>query len=456
MLEYIQFLYPIDGIQKLFFFLIAGLSIGTTIWVLIVAKKKNWEYNWLGETPEAPQDDLDVEHGSVFDLSEAIATRGEKFAAVLPSMLLIIGLLGTFLGVGFSLDAAAGILGNKGEDPIVLLQKMMPMLDGMGALFKSSIYGIIFFFLFSTCRSIMGTDKKRLKFCIEKCNELIAKKRKEEKDPIINALEDVSKSLGNSLQDVLIKVLNEGMLHISESLNGINEKLGKTIQNTISKGFNSVTDNLTETTNSLNSLNNTMTQSFKSVEKSAKKMESASTSLIESVDKFTPSVQATLKEIQEQFVASIEESGKIMKDAGVSIKEAVEVMAKETSDGQEKLRDSLASFQQTLAEIMGKIATMTNNVGVQARSSETAMKQMHDEICGRLDVLSSSNVTLRDAVDKMPLDELKAFLAESMKKMKESNVKSSRSKEQSQKKNNPMEMGRVMESALFPWPKNKG
>ena len=157
MLEYIQFLYPVDGIQKLFFFLIAGLSIGTAIWILIVAKEKNWEYNWLGETPEAPQDDLDVEHGSVFDLSEAIATRGEKFAAVLPSMLLVIGLLGTFLGVGFSLDTAAGILSNKGDEPMALLQKMMPMLDGMGALFKSSIYGIIFFFLFSAFRSIIGT-----------------------------------------------------------------------------------------------------------------------------------------------------------------------------------------------------------------------------------------------------------------------------------------------------------
>lgn len=442
--EYISFLKPEDDIQKIFFWLIAGLFAITVIWIILVAKKKNWEYNWLGETPDSPQDDLDVEHGSVFDLSDAIATRGEKFAAVLPSMLLIIGLMGTFLGVGFSLNEAAKIL-SKGDDPGDTLHSMMPMLNGMGAQFKSSIYGIFFFFLFSAFRSVIGSEKKRLKFCIEKCNELIAKKRREEKDPIINALEGVSKSLGNSLQDVLIKVLNEGMLHISESLNGINEKLGETIQKTLSKGFRSVTENLTEvanktaeTTNSLNSLNATMVESFQSVEKSAREMGDASTSLKKSVDEFTPSVQATLNKIQERFVKSIEESGKVMEGAGVSIKGAVEEMARETSDGQAKLRESLATFQNTLTEIMGKIAGMTKDIGGQARNSQAEMSKIREEICNRLGSISSSNVTLKDAIEKMPFDELKEFLAESMRKMKESGDDLAHLNEQRQAKKSQM------------------
>ena len=85
---------------------------------------------------------------------------------------------------------------------------------------------------------------------------------------------------------------------------------------------------------------------------------------------------------------------------------------------------------------------------------------MHDKICGRLDALSSSNVTLTDAIEKMPFEELKEFLTESMKKMKESNIESAQSKEQSQKKKNQMKKGKVMGSAvgsaMFPWLNNKG
>lgn len=415
MLEYIQFLYPVDGIQKLFFFLIAGLSIGTAIWILIVAKEKNWEYNWLGETPEAPQDDLDVEHGSVFDLSEAIATRGEKFAAVLPSMLLVIGLLGTFLGVGFSLDTAAGILSNKGDEPMALLQKMMPMLDGMGALFKSSIYGIIFFFLFSAFRSIIGTEKKRLKFCIEKCNTLITKKRAEEKTPIIMALEKVSSSLGNSLQDVLINVLNEGMKHINASLDG----MSRSMQDTISSGFKSVRSDLTkvanktaETAGSLNSLNNTMTESFKSVEESAKKMGSASTSLKKSVDEFAPRVQATLNEIQKQFVASIEESGKIMEGAGVSIKNAVEEMAMETHNGQEELRKTLKEFEKKMGSILVEIEMSAGTLQESSDKTKDEMEKIRKDIVERLQSVSVTNTEVRQALKGLPegIEKLNFFL----------------------------------------------
>lgn len=426
MLDYILFLIPTDGIQALFLLVIAGLSIGTAIWVHLSTRKKtglewknNWERNWEGDSKNKPIDDFNIEHGSVFELSEAIATPAEKFAGVLPSMLLVIGLLGTFLGVGFSLDAAAGILGNKGEEPMVLLQKMMPMLDGMGALFKSSIYGIIFFFLFSAWRSKFGTDGKRLKYCIEKCNELLAAKKAEETEPIIKALNDVSKSLGDSLQDVLIKVLNEGMRHIAGSLQMVNKSLGESMQETISKGFKSTKDDLKKVADSLSSLNEIMEKSFKSVATSAEKMGVASSSLEKSIEDFTPAVQKTLGTIQDKFVASIEASGKIMENAGVAIKDAVQEMSDETKKGQNELQNTLIKFQNNLSDIMLRIKKMTSDIGKQTENSKKEMENIRAEICTRLNAISSSNIMVTDAIKKLPLDEIREYLGISLQNLKQ-------------------------------------
>lgn len=426
MLDYILFLIPTDGIQALFLLVIAGLSIGAAIWVHLSTRKKtglewknNWERNWEGDSKNKPIDDFNIEHGSVFELSEAIATPAEKFAGVLPSMLLVIGLLGTFLGVGFSLDAAAGILGNKGEEPMVLLQKMMPMLDGMGALFKSSIYGIIFFFLFSAWRSKFGTDGKRLKYCIEKCNELLAAKKAEETEPIIKALNDVSKSLGDSLQTVLIKVLNEGMRHIAGSLQMVNKSLGESMQETISKGFKSTKDDLKKVADSLSSLNEIMEKSFKSVATSAEKMGVASSSLEKSIEDFTPAVQKTLGDIQDKFVASIEASGEIMENAGRDIREAVQEMSTETKNGQKELKDSLSEFKVKMTGMLAKINTMTQNIGEMSKGSVAAIEKMQVDIRERMGAISEANMRIDKTLKELPLDEIREYLGISLQNLKQ-------------------------------------
>lgn len=444
--ECIEFLIPQNGIEKLFLFVIVVLSFGTMLIIHFKARKKclkfieSWEFNWIGKTQDTTMDDLNVEHGSVFELSEAIATPIEKFANALPSMLLIIGLLGTFLGIGLSLNEAAGIFKNQAlsapqntkemlDNTNVMLDNMnsaldsiTEMLDKMGALFKSSIYGIIFFFLFSAWHSKFGTDGKRLKFCIEKCNALLAKKKKDETEPIIGALNNVSKSLGNDLKEVLINVLNEGMRHINDSLLTINKSLGESMKETISKGFEStkrslknVADDTAETAESLRELNQTMISSFNSVADSAKEMSEASSSLKKSVENFTPAVQTTLDNIQTKFVNSINDSGQIMEHAGVDIRNAVEEMSKKTEEGQSSLKSSLNDFQIKLTEIMTKISKMTKDIGSQAKTSKDEMVKIREEICERLVSIASSNIMLKDVIDQIPLNKINEYIDVSLK-----------------------------------------
>ncbi|SHL74233.1 hypothetical protein SAMN05720762_11250 [Fibrobacter sp. UWH4] len=393
---------------------------------------ESWEFNWIGKTQDTTMDDLNVEHGSVFELSEAIATPIEKFANALPSMLLIIGLLGTFLGIGLSLNEAAGILNSPAlslqpnADMIgqmkPILAGMTEMLDKMGALFKSSIYGIIFFFLFSAWHSKFGTDGKRLKFCIEKCNALLAKKKMDETEPIIGALNNVSKSLGNDLKEVLINVLNEGMRHINDSLLTINKSLGESMKETISKGFESakrslkaVADDTAETADALKELNQTMISSFNSVADSAKEMSEASSSLKKSVENFTPAVQTTLDNIQTKFVNSINASGQIMERAGVDIRNAVEKMSKKTEDGQNSLNSTLSTFRTELGDIMMDISRMTKDIGRQAKTSKDEMAKIREEICDRLVSIASSNIMLKDVIDQIPLNKINEYIDVSLK-----------------------------------------
>ncbi len=436
--ECIEFLFPQNGIEKLFLCVIVVLSFGTMLIIHFKARKKclkfieSWEFNWIGKTQDTTMDDLNVEHGSVFELSEAIATPIEKFANALPSMLLIIGLLGTFLGIGLSLNEAAGILNSPAlssqpnADMIgqmkPILAGMTEMLDKMGALFKSSIYGIIFFFLFSAWHSKFGTDGKRLKFCIEKCNALLAKKKMDETEPIIGALNNVSQSLGNDLKEVLINVLNEGMRHINDSLLTINKSLGESMKETISKGFEStkrslknVADDTAETAESLRELNQTMISSFNSVADSAKEMSEASSSLKKSVENFTPAVQTTLDNIQNKFVSSINASGQIMEHAGVDIRNAVEKMSKKTEDGQNSLNSTLSTFRTELGDIMMEISRMTKDIGRQAKTSKDEMAKIREEICDRLVNIASSNIMLKDVIDQIPLNKINEYIDLSLK-----------------------------------------
>ena len=229
MIGYLGFMIPSSGIEWLFFIVIFGLSIGNLALLPFFANKRNWDNRWqagtFGEGNE--NDDFDIAHGSIFELSSAVATWPERCAEVLPSLLLVIGLLGTFLGVGFALDSAAGVLGNKEGDPSKLISEMLPMLEGLGALFKSSIYGIICFLAFSLIRNALGYDKKRLTWCITHCYEEIRNEKKRKADVAVllegmsTNLENMSESIGSSLEVRLNRVFKELTTNFSDTFNAL-------------------------------------------------------------------------------------------------------------------------------------------------------------------------------------------------------------------------------------------
>lgn len=232
----------IEPLALFFFVLILIVFFTTLISTLINAKKDSWEKNWL-RFQNKKTSKLDIEQNSVIDLSQLIATKSEKVADVIPGIILIIGLLGTFIGLGLALDKASSILGsanfNSMNDTNNSMEQLMGMMEGLGTKFKTSTWGLIAFLLLKGIFGWIGYEHKRLVWCSEKINaELEAlRKRKQEKDEkfhsslitSINKLEkEVTTSQSNnseSIYSLLVKNHRDKQELDKNSTNSLLEKM---------------------------------------------------------------------------------------------------------------------------------------------------------------------------------------------------------------------------------------
>lgn len=172
--ELISFLNPFsDVLSTVFVSILVIFTIITIIMVYKNAKDDNWEQNWSsGDFDNNHLGDLDSEYGSIHELSEAVATKSEKISGIMPSMLLIIGLLGTFLGLGIALNSASSVLATAntaGMDNA--MTQLMGLMEGLGAKFKTSTYGLLCFILLNAIFQIKNYENKRLSWVMNRVKQ---------------------------------------------------------------------------------------------------------------------------------------------------------------------------------------------------------------------------------------------------------------------------------------------
>lgn len=170
-----------DILQTVFFTTIFFLFIVTLLTVLINAKEGNWNKKWY---KQGKNKRFNAEYITVGEVSEAAETKSEKLANAMPSILLTIGLLGTFIGLGIALDKASAILANtealdNTENQMI---QLMAMLDGLGAKFKTSTWGLSAFILLKFILSFIGYESKRLEWSANKVKEELDSIQKNEKE----------------------------------------------------------------------------------------------------------------------------------------------------------------------------------------------------------------------------------------------------------------------------------
>ena len=181
--EFFAFILPeFDVIQMLFggtmLFLVL-LTIGLLLWQ---ANQHFWDRKWQGDALNNGADHLDVEHGSVNEISAAVASPAEKMADIMPGILLILGLLGTFLGLGIALNKASDILidaNSAGMDNA--MSNLMGMMEGLGTKFKTSTWGIMAYLILKACAAGLGYDEKRLRWCAQQMKQVFDQSREQKR-----------------------------------------------------------------------------------------------------------------------------------------------------------------------------------------------------------------------------------------------------------------------------------
>lgn len=168
-------------LQYVFGGIILTMMVATIVTTHIYARESSWEKKWNNGTPDDHTDDLEIDHGSITDLWHAVATAPEKLAELMPGMLLVVGLLGTFIGLGLALNHSANILDQSSNlsatSAANSMQDIMGMMQGLGTKFKTSTWGIIGFLLLKVWISLARFDEKRLAWVIRKVkNELVYRK----------------------------------------------------------------------------------------------------------------------------------------------------------------------------------------------------------------------------------------------------------------------------------------
>lgn len=151
-----DFLLPEWGnpLDVAFFLLLTSLLVGG-----IVAARRapdSWKY-----------DNFSLKYGSLNELSLSVSSGYDRFAQNLPGLLLTVGLLGTFLGIGMAISRAQGIFGADQAQPDQVMGSLGPVLSGIGLKFKCSVWGITFSLLFRLYIAASGLDGKRTRFVLK-------------------------------------------------------------------------------------------------------------------------------------------------------------------------------------------------------------------------------------------------------------------------------------------------
>lgn len=366
--EVIDFLSPQwnDTLQVVFFAIILLMMGFTVISAHRTARPAFWESKWNRGTPDDHSDDLDIEHGSVTDLWHAIATAPEKLAEIMPGMLLVVGLLGTFLGLGLALNHASNILGQadalSSSGAANSMHDLVGLLQGLGTKFKTSTWGIAGFVLLKIWSELTRFEEKRLTWVIGRVKMELERRKKEKVDAdklkqdvlftqISNAADHISTGFAKqvTLQLERDKASHQHALHVIEKLvSGVRDDLASI--HAEAHGTNTAMVQFTESTQGVVEQ---MADASQRMANGADKVGNAANELVSAVDAFQNQFKAVLDKVGEELGAAIEN---MSSKASETLKQGSEQLGDATREISSALRVLSADVKETMGEVQGAIS----------------------------------------------------------------------------------------------------
>ncbi|NUU02604.1 hypothetical protein [Herbaspirillum robiniae] len=128
------------------------------------------------------------------EISQAVASAPERWADALPGLLLVFGLLGTFIGLGIALSDAAGLLNGRAE----AVSSLNPIMDALGAKFRIASWGIFAFLFLKIWSMAFAYEQARLAWSAKAINARAAQAAQRDAAERLQLIEAVAQS-GNAL-----------------------------------------------------------------------------------------------------------------------------------------------------------------------------------------------------------------------------------------------------------------
>lgn len=390
LIEVIDFLKPQDAFQLGFLTVILILTVGTMYVTHTAANPKKWERKWNRGTPDDTSDDLDIEHGSVTDLCNAVATWPEKLAGIMPGMLLVFGLLGTFLGLGIALNAASNILGSNNamsaSGAAGSMSDLLQLLNGLGTKFKTSTWGIIGFISLTIFNNVHGFDEKRLGWVIEKVkNDLDSKKilekeiLKEKESALFFQISKASECIVSGISSELLKLmqiekaihqaamknLTESVVKIRNDLSLGNRSMQDAMKATqlLSKGMLQFTEKTQDIIASMGTAAVDMANGADRVGQGADKIGMATDALVNAVGDFKKEFTTTLEGVRTGLGSAIQD---MSKQASETLERGSQQLGDATKEISTALGILSSDVKQTMSEVKGSIK---ESLDIQQKSS---------------------------------------------------------------------------------------
>lgn len=440
--ELTEFLLPelSDPLQLGALLTISLLLCYTIIMTHRAARPASWEKKWDGGTPDNKEDDLDIEHGSITDLWHAVATSHEKLAEIMPGLLLVVGLLGTFIGLGMALNNASHLLGQSEAITANSMDDLMQLLNNLGNKFKTSTWGIAGFIILKAWSETTRFDEKRLTWVIGKVkseiesrkNEKLAAenhklellfsqlskfsgnitsaigslekkfdndsthtKRQEQTNSLLRDICAATTKTGNQMtaftagtQDIVQQMADAGIKMASGSTQVSDAAEGlKHVVNEFSQEFKQV---LTEVRVDLGRAIECMSkEASETLKTGSEELSKATGSISAALQSQSESVKKILNGVQETTLQSFKEQKLIQTEFLTSI---------------EQIMESTEEFNQELKATRSKITTGLKSVSNTRQLLSEAIKPLKNtipQIVDRLREISSLNVPLKEATTQL-------------------------------------------------------
>lgn len=395
-IDILKFIVPQDVFQWSFLVIIVGLA-GFNIYCVKIgwgkvkdtknpenpmirrcANDKYWNSSWHNHTLNYKKDDLDAEHGTLSDLSQAVASTPEKIAEIMPGILLVFGLLGTFLGLGIALDKASDIFtGPKNLGMDQTISDLTGMMRGLGTKFKTSTWGIIGFLSFKAWATWDGFEERRLRWCVIKIKEQLDTERQQQRKDDGERTEKITNE---------IKTLTE---QTKTSMTALIENTENHIKET--KGLRT---NIRAMSTAVTSFIESSAGNIRSMSDAAGTMGSSAVKLKDAIGGFKKETTDVLGNLKTNLSDTISTMSDNLRCATDGISTAVNAMSGQVKGTMGEISDVTKEASTIQAESMGMFITSSKSLAEHVNAMTGLVDKLGDDIQGGLKAVSDSRVKL--------------------------------------------------------------